>query len=239
VGKQCILGYASEQLALYYVHPNRETMKKYILFDNDGVLVETEHWYYMANKRALEEIGIDLSLDVYLDNMSQGISAWELAKAAGIDPRAIDVSRAHRNQYYQDYLISEDIEISGVVETLNELAPNYRMAIITTSKRDDFELIHRNRSIVDYMDFVLTREDYGQSKPHPEPYLSGLNRFGALASEAIVVEDSARGLKAAVAAEIDCIVVKNEFTASHDFSSALLKIESLKELPSALEGLKS
>jgi len=213
-------------------------MKKYILFDNDGVLVETEYWYYMANRRALGEIGIDLSLDVYLDNMSQGISSWELAKAAEIDQGAIDASRAHRGKYYQDYLISEDIEIGGVVETLTDLAPHYRMAIITTSRREDFELIHRNRSIVDYMDFVLTVEDYGQSKPHPEPYLSGLSRFGALASEAIVVEDSARGLKSAVAAGIDCMVVKNEFTASHDFTGALQKIESLKELPSVVEGLK-
>jgi len=213
-------------------------MKKYILFDNDGVLVETEYWYYMANRRALGEIGIDLSLDVYLDNMSQGISSWELAKAAEIGQGAIDASRAHRGKYYQDYLISEDIEIGGVVETLTDLAPHYRMAIITTSRREDFELIHRNRSIVDYMDFVLTVEDYGQSKPHPEPYLSGLSRFGALASEAIVVEDSARGLKSAVAAGIDCMVVKNEFTASHDFTGALQKIESLKELPSVVEGLK-
>ena len=45
-------------------------MKKYILFDHDGVLVETEHWYYMANKRALASLGIDLPQDAYLVNMA-------------------------------------------------------------------------------------------------------------------------------------------------------------------------
>ena len=59
-------------------------MKKYILFDHDGVLVETEHWYYMANMRALASLGIDLARDVYLANMADGISSWELARAAGL-----------------------------------------------------------------------------------------------------------------------------------------------------------
>ena len=51
-------------------------MKKYILFDHDGVLVETEHWYYLANKRALVSLGIDLPRDAYLVNMASGVSAW-------------------------------------------------------------------------------------------------------------------------------------------------------------------
>ena len=114
--------------------------------------------------------------------------------------------------------MTENIEIEGVLETLAELADSYRMGIVTTSKPPDFALIHEKRSILDYMDFYFTREDYGQAKPHPEPYLRGLQRFGATAAETVVIEDSARGLKSAIAAGIDCIVVANEFTASHDLS---------------------
>ena len=53
------------------------------------------------------------------------------------------------------------------------------MAIVTTSKRRDFELIHRERPIIRYMDFVLTIEDYSRAKPDPEPYLTALKRFRA------------------------------------------------------------
>ena len=91
--------------------------------------------------------------------------------------------------------MTEDIEIEGVLETLDLLAGAYRMGIVTTSKPPDFALIHEKRSILDYMDFYLTREDYERAKPHPEPYLKGLQRFGATAAETVVVEDSARGLK--------------------------------------------
>ena len=89
------------------------------------------------------------------------------------------------------------------------------------------------------MEFYLAREDYEQAKPHSEPYLRGLERFGATAAETVVVEDSARGLNAALAAGIDCIVVANEFTASHDLSKATAKVATFRELPSTIRGLTS
>jgi HAD superfamily hydrolase (TIGR01509 family) len=76
----------------------------------------------------------------------------------------------------------------------------------------DFEIIHETRPITQFMDFVLVREDYKFAKPHPEPYLTGLKRFGATKEEALVVEDSSRGLSSAVAAGIDCAIVYNDFT---------------------------
>jgi len=104
------------------------------------------------------------------------------------------------------------------------------MAVVTTAKRADFELIHQGRQITPYMDFVLVREDYTRAKPDPEPYLTALKRFGAAAEEALVVEDSARGLSSAVAAGIDCAIVHNDFTKSQDFSRARYRIEVLAEL---------
>ena len=146
-------------------------MKKYILFDHDGILVKTEHWYYLANKRALASLGIDLPRDAYLVNMANGVSAWEAVRVSGISESESNRGRELRNRYYQEYLIAEDIEIEGVLETLDVLAGEYRMGIITTSKPSDFALIHERRSILDHMEFYLTREDYERAKPHPEPYV--------------------------------------------------------------------
>jgi len=115
------------------------------------------------------------------------------------------------------------------------LKDRYKMAIVTTSKRTDFDLIHRSRSIVKYMEFVLTVEDYEKEKPSPEPYLSALRRFGAAPDEAIVVEDSEQGLKAARAAGIECIIIRNHFFAdAHDFAGAWRVIASIRELPKVL-----
>ena len=212
-------------------------MKKYILFDHDGVLVDTEFWYYKAGERALADIGVTLDRNQYLLDMTQGLATWAQARAAGIDEQTISRQREVRNVYYQEYLRTEDIEIDGVSETLDVLSGEYRMGIVTTSKPSDFALIHEKRSILDHMEFYLTREDYERAKPHPEPYLIGLQRFGATAAETVVIEDSARGLKSAIAAGIDCIVVANEFTAAHDLSKATAKVTTFRELPSTIKGL--
>ena len=214
-------------------------MKRYILFDHDGVLVDTEFWYYRAGERALADIGFTLDRYQYLRDMTQGMATWAQARAAGVDEQTISRQREVRNVYYQEYLRTEDIEIEGVLQTLEELADTYKMAIVTTSKRADFALIHEDRSILDYMEFYLDREDYERAKPHPEPYLRGLERFGASAAETVVIEDSTRGLESAIAAGIDCIVVANDFTASHDLSKATAKVATFRELPSTIKGLTS
>ena len=205
-------------------------MKKYILFDHDGVLVDTEFWYYKAGERALADIGLTLDKDQYLRDMNQGLGTWAQARAAGIDEQTISRQRAVRNDYYQEYLRTEAIEIEGVVETLAELSKYVRMAIVTTAKRGDFEIIHEKRHVRQYMDFVLAREDYKLAKTHPEPYLTGLKRLGATKEETPVVEDSSRGLNSAVAAGIDCVIVHNDFTKVQDLSQASFRIETLSEL---------
>lgn len=211
-------------------HRGMKIVKRYILFDHDGVLVDTEFWYYKAGQRALADIGLTLDEDQYLRDMGQGLGTWTRARAAGIDDQTISRQRAARDGYYQEYLRTEAIEIEGVVETLAELSKHARMAIVTTAKREDFEIIHEKRQIRRFMDFVLVREDYRLAKPHPEPYLTGLERFGAGKEETLVVEDSSRGLKSAVAAGIDCAIVYNGFTKAHDFSQASHRIATLMEL---------
>jgi HAD superfamily hydrolase (TIGR01509 family) len=204
--------------------------KKYILWDHDGVLVDTELWYYEANCKALAELGIIVDKTVYLDYMLDGKSLWSFAYEEGFPEMTISEQRKKRDVYYQGFLLNENIEIPGVEETLATLSKVFSMAIVTTSKRKDFDLIHKDRSIIKFMDFVLTVEDYGSAKPDPEPYLAALHKYGAVPEEALVIEDSGRGLKSAVAAGIDCIIVENAFTSTHDFTSAKMLLKSLSEL---------
>ncbi len=214
-------------------------MKKYILFDNDGVLVETEVWYYKASKRALKEFfDLELTFERYMDIMAKGQRAWVIAQEMGIPESEIVIAKESRDKYYQEHIMTKDITIGGVKEVLKELSREYKMGIVTTSRRVDFELVHRDRGIVDFMEFVLCVEDYPRSKPHPDPYLKGLELFGADKQESIVVEDSKRGLASAYNAGIECVIVHNEFTKTHDFSKATYKIDSLSKLDSLLQSLK-
>ncbi len=205
-------------------------MKKYILFDNDGVLVETESWYFKANVEILQSMGIHLDETRYREIMIKGQSAFILAEEAGFSEEAIDRARDQRNRLYQHYIRHEDISIPHVKEIIEELASSYRMGIVTSARREDFELIHRQRGIAQKMEFVLCSGEYGRSKPHPDPYLAGAKKLGAEKAATIVVEDSQRGLESAYAAGIDCVIVHNDFTRHHDFSKARYRIDTLEAL---------
>ncbi|MDX4026465.1 HAD-IA family hydrolase [Aliarcobacter skirrowii] len=209
-------------------------MKKYILFDNDGVLVETEKWYFEANKKALKLLGLNLEMEFYQNIMVKGGSAFELALLHNIEHNIIEKHRSIRDSFYQEFITTKDISIQNVKDTLKELSKRYKMAIVTTSRRVDFELIHKNSGITNFMNFVLCVEDYKRAKPHPDPYLKGLEKFNSKDFEAIVVEDSQRGLESSKRANIDCIVVKNEFTQKQDFSKADYFINNIEELKKLL-----
>jgi HAD superfamily hydrolase (TIGR01509 family) len=179
---------------------------RFVLWDNDGVLVDTEEGYYLATRRALAEIGIVLDLDVYHRLRAVGATSWTVAEQAGIDPATIRKQRDLRDDYYQQFIRSGQLEVAGVVDVVAAMTASYRMAIVTGAKRRDFDLIHRERRIVRHMEFVLAREDYEVEKPAPDGYLGALERFGAAPDETIVIEDSKQGLDAARAAGLRCLI---------------------------------
>jgi beta-phosphoglucomutase-like phosphatase (HAD superfamily) len=215
----------------------------HLLFDHDGVLVNTEPLYLQAIQEQLAKLGIVLSEAEYLKGMAYGADPWALARETGCDETAIDDLRDARDACYQQLLQTQSIEIVGADAVIAELARHFTLAIVTTSRDVDFDLIHglngyplteRTPRIVEHMDFVLKRSHYQNSKPDPEPYLLALHRFGIEAAQALVIEDSERGLRSAVAAGIDCAVVDHPFTASQHFDRARYRFPDLKALKAFL-----
>ena len=146
--------------------------------------------------------------------------------------------RDQRNQLFADYLRRDDLVISGVPAVLERLASRYRMAVVTSSRREHFELVHAHTRLRQYFEFVLTLEDYARTKPHPDPYLGALSRAGVSAESAVVVEDSPRGVQSAVAAGIPCLVIPRGLSRGGDFSGAHSVLEHIDQVPSAVESLE-
>lgn len=212
---------------------------RFVLWDNDGVLVDTEEGYYLATQRALAELGVVLELPIYHRMRAQGVTTWTLARQAGIEAPKIEKQRGLRDRYYQQFIRSRNLEIAGVRDVVASMAESYRMAIVTTAKRRDFELIHRERRIVRHMEFVLTGDDFEPHKPAPDGYLAALARFGASPDEALVIEDSKQGLDAARAAGLRCLIVHNRFFGTaHDFAGATRVLESVTDVPDVIAGLQ-
>ena len=200
----------------------------YIFWDNDGVLVDTEGLYYEASRDALARIGFDLTAAQFAEiSLATGRSVFELATG---DERLMDELRSWRNQRYSELLTARQLLLPDVRETLDLLAPCKQMAIVTSSRRDHFELIHAGTDLLPLFSFVLCREDYHEAKPDPEPYLLALRRSGADARNCLVIEDSVRGLVAAKAAGLTCWVIPSVQTRAQDFSAADLILPEIAEV---------
>lgn len=208
--------------------------RRYILWDHDGVLVDTERWFFVATRDVMRGLGVYLSQETYLEYMTRGQSCWDLCSTSGISDEEVTRHRAIRDARYREHLRTESIEVDGVADALAILAKSFEMAVVTTARRADFELIHRSRALLGFFQFVLTIEDYRRAKPHPDPYLAALERFGARPDQAIVIEDSARGLHSALEAGVDCLVVRSPFTASQDFTGAWRVVDSISQVPEIL-----
>ena len=150
-----------------------------ILWDNDGVLVETEHLYFEATRSVLDSAGISLSQQQYVELfLVQGRGAWHLAEERGASPSDVDRLRDERNTLYARLLVEGPRLVSGIASVLETLHDGFVMGVVTSSRKDHFDLIHRSTGLLKYFDFVLTGDDYARTKPHPDPYLLAIERAG-------------------------------------------------------------
>jgi beta-phosphoglucomutase-like phosphatase (HAD superfamily) len=111
------------------------------------------------------------------------------------------------------------------------------MGVVTSSMGSHFELIHSRLDLLRHFRFVLTAEHYANSKPSPEPYLLGLQKLGLAPEQCVVVEDSPRGLQAATAAGLRCIVLRNALTRHYDFPGAWRIADDVDALHAELAAL--
>jgi HAD superfamily hydrolase (TIGR01509 family) len=207
-----------------------------VFWDNDGVLVDTERLYFEATRRTLAGASVDLTEALYHDLfLVEARGAWHLAEAAGASPGRVAELKGARDRLYVELLRGGDHAIPGVRDALAALAGKLTMAVVTSSHREPFEVIHARTGLLRFFDFVLVREDYTRSKPDPEPYLAAVARAGVDPRECLVVEDSERGLRAAVAAGLRCWVVPTALTRAGDFSAADRVLASIADVARALD----
>lgn len=208
-------------------------MIKAIFWDNDGVLVDTERLYLQATQDVMAAAGRPLTESDYREYfLRQGTGAWHLLDGASEED--IRRLRTERNNRYSELLRAEACAIDGVEDVLRQLHGSYTMGIVTSSRRDHFEIIHARCNLLRHFDFVLTADELPRTKPHPDPYLIAVERAGVDPDECVAIEDSERGLASATAAGIRCIVIPTQLTAHADFSAATRVIDRIDEIPAAL-----
>ena len=211
-------------------------MIRAILWDNDGVLVDTEGLYFQAGHEVLATQGVELThRDFAEQSLNEGLSVFDFLPDQ--DAELIERLRLKRNARYSA-LLAEGVQVvDGVVETLETFYGRVQMGIVTGSRRDHFDIVHAKTNLLPFFDFVLAREDYEEAKPHPDAYLTAMRLHELQPDDCVVVEDSERGCVAAAAAGLRVLAVPNELSKYGDFSSAYKILNSVRDVVNEIKKL--
>jgi HAD superfamily hydrolase (TIGR01509 family) len=201
-----------------------------ILFDFDGVIVDSEALHHRAYELALEPYGVHgIPKEVYADVFSnRGLGlAYCAERVPGLDV----VELKHRKERYFLDLMTDSVRLlPGAVDAVRRLAAARPLALATGSLRAVVMETLGRFALDGAFRVVITREDYDREKPEPDAFLEACVRLGQAPARCLVVEDSYKGLCAARAAGIPCVVVPNDYTRAADFSGAAAVLSSLAAL---------
>jgi HAD superfamily hydrolase (TIGR01509 family) len=211
---------------------------KALVFDFDGLILETETPAYETWAEIYREHGHELPRDRWVQNI--GAATWPFD---ALDHLASLVTTPFDRDAVKSRREGRKAEILAALETMagvrDYLRDARRLGLkvgVASSASDAYVCGHLERLAVrDGIDAVVCRERVARGKPFPDLYLRVVEDLGVAAAETIAFEDSPNGIAAAKAAGLLCVAVPNAITASLDLSGADLRLDSLGVL--SLEGL--
>lgn len=202
-------------------------MLKAVIFDFDGVVVDSELLHYKAMHRALKGRGVDIPKELHWEKYL-GYTDYENVRIVnqdygkGWDERALAAICAEKTAIFDRLVKEETAVIDGVAEFVRRLGgARIPTAVCSGATRKDISLMLAGTQLADAFGPMVTADDVTRGKPDPEGYLLALARLNDGANDAIeagqcvVVEDSHWGLEAAAAAGMHRVGVTNTYPAAH------------------------
>jgi HAD superfamily hydrolase (TIGR01509 family) len=201
-----------------------------VVFDLDGVLIDSEGLQYRAYSEVLASFGVGVSREVYAREWIAAGHGAEYAIATFDLPLSPEELRERKHPIYHR-MLSEGVQLMpGAAEAVARMAKHFSVAVATNSNQSDTELALERTGLRPDFNAVVTRERYERPKPAPDAFLAAARAVSVPPARCLVVEDSERGVRAASAAGIPAVAVPNEWTRESDFGMASRCLASLDGL---------
>lgn len=205
-----------------------------VIFDLDGVIVDSEGLQYEAYSRVLAAEGVAVSEAEYAREWIANGQGPEYAVRAYALPFSAEALRERKNPVYHALLRSAARLMPGAAEAVERLAGAFPLALATNSNRADTEFVLERFALRSHFAAVVTRECYPAAKPAPDAFRTAAAALGLPPERCVVIEDAYKGVLAASLAGCPCIAVPNRFTAGNDFRLAVAVVASLADVTAAL-----
>jgi len=198
-------------------------MIKAIIFDKDGVIIDSEKIHIDSVTQAMKELWITIGQqeqnyivgkhpDHYQDYLLQKYTF------------PIDRYRKRQKEIYYKLIESANL-FEDTINLIKKFKKKwYLLALTTSSSKKNADITLKMAWLNNIFDVIITKEDTSRWKPNPDPYLATAKRLKVNSKECIVFEDSNVGVQSAKNAGMKCIAIPNKYTKDHDLSQADLII---------------
>jgi HAD superfamily hydrolase (TIGR01509 family) len=204
-----------------------------VIFDMDGVLVDSEAVWDDVRKRFVEENGGRWHGEAQRDMMGMSSVEWSryVRDRLGVDMEPEEISAAVADSVADVYREKLPL-LPGAVEAVKSLAEEWPLGLASSSNRHVIDLVLELAGIADAFQVTVSSEEVGAGKPAPDVYLETANQLGKEAPACVAIEDSTNGIRSAHAAGMLVIAVPNQ-----DFPPELSALELADETIGSLTEL--
>ncbi|MCZ8145058.1 HAD family hydrolase [Flavobacterium sp.] len=209
-------------------------MLKTVIFDMDGVIVDTEPVHHFAYHQLFNQLGITVSPDMYASftgnstkNIFQKLKAqFELSQSVE------ELVQAKRDLFNDAFDHKDDLTLlDGVERLIKELKANdIQLILASSSAKVTIQRVFNRFQLFPYFTHIVSGEDFPQSKPHPAIFLEAVRLSQHQAQECMVIEDSTNGIAAAKGAGVFCIGYDSFHSKNQDYSRADWVVKHFDEL---------
>lgn len=205
-----------------------------VIFDMDGVIVDTEPVHHFAYYQHFKELNIDVSDEMYRSftgNSTRNIFQ-KLKAQFDLQEDVEDLILRKRHLFNEAFDLKEDLYlIDGVEELIRDLHSNGMQLIVASSaSKVTINRVFTRFNLHQYFTHIVSGEDFPKSKPHPAIFEHAASLSVAPKENCIVIEDSTNGIQAAVSAEIFCLGYDSFHSKDQDLSKANVVIRNFNEL---------
>lgn len=211
-----------------------EKLIEALIFDFDGLIIDTETPEFVSWQEVFQSYGVELERRIWEGFIGRGFGSFDvyqhLSNLSG-QPIDRDVVRSRMRFRYLERIEGNPV-LPGVEDYILTAKDMGLKLAIASSSRGGWASSHlEQRGLLSHFEFVLSGDDVTNVKPDPELYIKASRRLGVRPENALAIEDSANGLKAAKAAGLYCVVVPNPMTKGMPLTDADFRLKALSDIP--------
>jgi HAD superfamily hydrolase (TIGR01509 family) len=209
-------------------------MIRTVVFDMDGVIIDSEPIHFKMESEMFQELKVSISYEEHCSYVgTSSKNMWAIvAQKHGLNDNVKELVKK-QHALYMAYLLNEkDLRpINGVVDLIEDLYHSgLKLVLASSSYMETIEAVLTKFNLSDYFMAKISGTELANSKPHPEIFIQSARLAKSDPRECIVIEDSQNGITSARAAGMKCIGFVNPNSGVQDLSKADLIIHSLSEL---------